>query len=117
MSEFHVQVVRVGPFHPHPNADTLNVTKVFDYTVVTKKDVLKEGDLAVYVPVDAVVPDTEDWYHLCPRDENGVPRYPVGQVPAKHRGHLKIGTYLKATSFELRHRLGTLTSNVLWASS
>lgn len=85
MSEFHVVVVRLGPFVPHPNADTLDVTKVFDYTVVAKRGNFKEGDLAVYIPVDAVVPDTEDWYHLCPRDNEGNPRYPVGQVPEKYR--------------------------------
>lgn len=85
MSEFHVQVVRLGPFTPHPNADTLDVTKVFDYTVVAKRGNFKEGDLAVYIPVDAVVPDNEEFYHFCPRDNEGNLRFPVGQVPEKYR--------------------------------
>lgn len=69
----------------HPNADTLNITKVFDYQVITKKDGFKEGDLVVYVPIDAVVPDTDEWYFLCPLDSAGAPRFPMGQVPEKYR--------------------------------
>ena len=85
MSEFHVNVVRLGPLSSHPNADTLNVTKVFDYQVITKKGGFSEGDLVVYVPIDSVVPDTEDWHFLCPLDDKGAARYPVGQVPEKYR--------------------------------
>lgn len=85
MSEFHVTVVRLGPFNPHPNADTLDVTKVFDYTVVAKRGGFKEGDLAVYVPIDSLVPDVEEWHWLAPRDPDGTPRFPVGQVPERYR--------------------------------
>jgi tRNA-binding EMAP/Myf-like protein len=85
MSEFHVNVVKLGPMVSHPNADTLNITKVYDYPVITKKNGFKEGDLVVYVPVDSVVPDTEEWHFLCPLDSDGKPRFPVGQVPEKYR--------------------------------
>ncbi len=85
MSEFHVQIVRLGPMRSHPNADTLNITSIFDYQIITKKDGFKEGDLVVYIPVDSVVPDTEDWYFLCPLNSEGKPRYPLGEVPEKYR--------------------------------
>lgn len=85
MSEFHVNVVKLGPLIPHPNADTLNITKVFDYQVITKKDGFKEGDLVVYLPIDSVVPDTKEWYFLAPRHSDGSERFPVGQVPEKYR--------------------------------
>jgi len=85
MSEFHVNVVKLGPMVSHPNADTLNITKVFDYPVITKKDGFKEGDLVVYIPVDSIVPDTEEWHWLCPLDSDGNPRFTVGQVPEKYR--------------------------------
>lgn len=29
MSEFHVEVVRVGKVEKHPNADSLSITKVY----------------------------------------------------------------------------------------
>lgn len=61
MSEFHVEVVRVGRIEEHPNADMLEVTRVYDYPVIVRKGDFKEGDLAVYVPVDSVVPDRPEW--------------------------------------------------------
>lgn len=64
MSEFHVEVVRVGPIEKHPNADSLSITKVFDYTVILRTGDFLEGDLAVYVPIDSVVPDEERWAFL-----------------------------------------------------
>jgi len=85
MSEFKVTVVRLGAFTPHPNADTLDTTKVFDYQVIAKRGGFKEGELAVYVPVDSVVPDSEEWHWLAPRNLDGSARFPVGQVPEKYR--------------------------------
>lgn len=61
-SEFEIRVVRLGPIVPHPNADTLGVTHVGGpggYPVVVKLGQYKEGDLAVYVPVDAEVPEND----------------------------------------------------------
>lgn len=55
-TEFHVEVVRVGPVTKHPNADTLELTEVNGYPVIIKAGSFKEGDNAVYVPVDALVP-------------------------------------------------------------
>lgn len=59
MSEFHVEVVKVGPVEKHPNADTLGITKVGEYPVIVRLGETNEGDLAVYVPVDCVVPDSD----------------------------------------------------------
>lgn len=57
MSEWKVQVVKVGALSKHPNADRLLMTKVFDYPVITAvQENFQEGELAVYVPVDSVVP-------------------------------------------------------------
>lgn len=66
MSEFRVQVVRLGPIEKHPNADSLSLTHVLgDYPVILRTGELQPGDLAVYVPVDAVVPaDDPRWAFL-----------------------------------------------------
>lgn len=85
MSEFHVNVVKLGPFTKHPNADSLDITKVFDYTVIAKQGNFKEGDLVVYVPIDSVVPDNEEWHWLAPLNSDGSERFPIGQVPEKYR--------------------------------
>lgn len=65
MSDFHVEVVRVGKLEKNPNADSLWMTKVRDYTVQIREGEFKEGDLAVYVPVDALTPkDDPRWEFL-----------------------------------------------------
>lgn len=66
MSEWKVQVVKVGKLEKHQNADRLLITKVFDYPVITGvQENYQEGDLAVYVPIDSVVPaDDPRWAFL-----------------------------------------------------
>jgi RNA ligase (TIGR02306 family) len=62
--ELRAEVVKLGPVEKHPNADNLAITTVFDYPVITKLGEFKEGDLAIYVPIDAVVPQTPEWEWL-----------------------------------------------------
>ena len=65
MSEWHVEVVRIGPVEKHPNADTLSITQVWGgYPAIFRTGDFAEGDLAVYVPVDSIVPDAERWKFL-----------------------------------------------------
>lgn len=64
MSEFHVRVVRVGDIEKHPNADTLSITNVDDYPVILRTGDFKPGDLAIYIPIDAIVPETEPFAFL-----------------------------------------------------
>lgn len=57
MSEFHIEVVKLGPVTAHPNAGSLDITSVHGgYPCIVKRGSFREGDLAVYVPVDALVP-------------------------------------------------------------
>lgn len=66
MSEFHVEVVRLGPIEKHPNADQLEITHVRgNYPVIVRKGEYKEGDKAVYIPIDSMVPgDDPRWSFL-----------------------------------------------------
>ena len=45
MSEWKVQVVKVGALTKHPNADRLMLTKVFDYPVIIAVGEFQEGYL------------------------------------------------------------------------
>lgn len=56
MSEFTVPVVRIEQVRKHDNADSLSITEVDGCPVIFKTTDFKEGDLAVYVPVESVVP-------------------------------------------------------------
>lgn len=69
MSEFHVRVFRISRVGKHPNADTLSLTQgPSGYPVCFKTGDFAPGDLAVHIPVDAVV-DTarEEFSWLAPK--------------------------------------------------
>lgn len=56
MSEFSCPVVKIEFLKPVPNSDALEMTTVFETNVIVRKGQLKVGDLAVYIPLDALVP-------------------------------------------------------------
>lgn len=88
MSEWKPQIVKIQKVQRHPNADNLDIVTVLgDYHVITKRDEYKRSDLSCYLPIDTIVPDTEQFYFLCPRNKesNEVFRYPLGSVPEKYR--------------------------------
>lgn len=65
MSEFKVEVVKIGEVERLPNSDNLSITMVHGgYPVIFKTVDFKEGDLAVYVPVDSIMPNTPEWEFL-----------------------------------------------------
>ena len=53
---FEANVIRLKDVIPHENADRLEVALIEDYTCVVPKRQFQAGDLAVYIPVAAVVP-------------------------------------------------------------
>jgi len=63
MSDFEVKVVRIEePVEDHPNADRLSLIKIGGYTCISAKledgsHRYKQGDLVVYIPESAVVPE------------------------------------------------------------
>lgn len=48
-------VFRIDAVHPHPNADSLEIVKFYEYPCVVQKGMWKSGDLAVFVPDDTIV--------------------------------------------------------------
>lgn len=65
MTESHVEVVRINGIEKHPNADTLSLARIHGgYPVLFRTGEFNEGDLAVYIPVDSVVPDRPEWEFL-----------------------------------------------------
>jgi tRNA-binding EMAP/Myf-like protein len=57
VSEFQIEVVRIGKVSKLENSDTLAITTVHDgYPCIVKLGDFTEGDLAVYIPVDALCP-------------------------------------------------------------
>jgi RNA ligase (TIGR02306 family) len=99
MSDWHPQIVTIEKVEKHPDADALDICTVLgDYPVITKRHEYQAGERTCYIPIDSIVPDTQDFYMLCPKayekyeDENGQiqqrqlgPKFPVGSVPEKYR--------------------------------
>ncbi len=56
MSELHVPVVRIGKVGRHPNADTLSITQADGFPTIFRTGDFKEGDLAIYIPIDSLLP-------------------------------------------------------------
>ncbi len=61
MSDFEVPVVRIGAIVKHPNADTLSITEVEGCPVIIRTGDFKEGDLAIYLPVESLIPEGRIW--------------------------------------------------------
>lgn len=58
MTDFHIEVIKITNIRQHPNGDRLEIIDVHDgFPCIVKKDQFKVGDLAVYVPVDVVLPE------------------------------------------------------------
>lgn len=65
MSEWHCETVVVGSVEKHPNADSLSITNVHGgYPVIFKTGDFKEGDTAIYIPVDSVMPNVPQFHFL-----------------------------------------------------
>lgn len=65
MSEFKVEVIRIGEVKPLANSDKLQITMVHGgYPCISQLGAFKPGDLAVYVPIDALVPPSNEHFEF-----------------------------------------------------
>ncbi len=116
MSDWQPQIVRIEKIEKHPDADALDIATVLgDYPVIVKRGEYKEGTFACYIPIDSIVPDTDQFHFLCPVnreqfDEGGEvksriigAKYQVGAVPDKYRR-------IKAKKIRGRYSQGMLAS-------
>lgn len=97
MSDWNCQVLRIEKIEKHEGADRLSVATVSGYPVVFQTGQYQVSDLVGYIAIDTVVPDTEQFYFLCPKayekyEEDGEikqrqlgPKYVLGSVPEKYR--------------------------------
>jgi hypothetical protein len=94
MSEFHIECVKIGEVTKHPNADTLSITMVHGgYPCIFRTGDYREGDLAVYVPVDALCPVAREEFRFL---DAGKGRE-FERVKAKRlRGTFSMGILVKA---------------------
>lgn len=68
MSTDHLcPLVQLGPISKHPNADSLGITEVDGRPCIVRLTDWSEGDLAVYIPIDSVVPTSSPLFAFLKR--------------------------------------------------
>lgn len=90
-TEFHVVIVKLGKIEKHPNADSLSLTDVGGYPCIIKTGSFSEGSLAVYVPVDSVVPTDRPEFGFLKRDGKATSRIKAVRL----RGIFSMGLLVK----------------------
>ncbi len=63
MSTLKVEVVPIK-LEKHPNADVLSLVYIKGWQVAVRTDEFKDAKLGAYLPVDSVVPQTDEWESL-----------------------------------------------------
>jgi RNA ligase (TIGR02306 family) len=58
MSTHRVPLTKIREINPHPNADNLEIAKIYDYDVIIPKNFYKVDDLIIYVPVGSVLSES-----------------------------------------------------------
>lgn len=101
MSTFGCPIVEIGKVGKHPNADTLSITQVEGCPVIFRTDDYKPGDLAIYIPVDSVVPlDREVFKFLAKKEFQKTARVKA----AKLRGIFSMGLLVPITALTTEPR-------------
>jgi hypothetical protein len=60
-SDFACTVVRLSGIKKHPNADTLSIVEIEGCPVVIRTQDFIEGQSAIYLPVESMIPEGRDW--------------------------------------------------------
>lgn len=63
IKEHTCDVVQIK-LEPHPNADSLSLVMVGDFQCAVRTDDWNDGDLAIFIPPDSVVPETKEFEFL-----------------------------------------------------
>lgn len=106
MSTFRIDLAEIREVSKHPNADRLDVVKVFDWSVVTQKDKYKVGDQVIYIPVDTLL--TQDFENILfpPDSKITLDRHRIKSI--KIRKQISQGMIVNPSEFTLDYvRLNT----------
>jgi RNA ligase (TIGR02306 family) len=106
-TEHEVRVVRLGDIEKHPGADTLAITEVDGRPCIVRLGEYAPGDLAVYVPIDSLVPVADARFAFLKPNAAGAARIKAMRL----RGVFSMGLLVKpdadmAEGDEVRERMG-----------
>lgn len=98
MSELICEVTQIGKWEKHPNADTLALTEVYSFPAIFKIGEMNTGDLAVYFPVDAMLPVRPEFAFIWKDKPNPTDKERVIRA-VRLRGIFSMGLLVSATKF------------------
>lgn len=88
-----VETVRIKEILPHPDADSLGIVKIADYSCCVKLGDFKPGDLAAFIPPDSEVKTSRpEFAFLDKKAKNGLLRIRTQRL----RGIVSYGLLVKA---------------------
>lgn len=90
-STHRVEVIPVV-LESHPNADRLEIARIWNYTSCVQKGQFKDGDLAAYIPPDSVVDTTRPEFAFLKKDGRDRERIRVKKL----RGIISMGLLMPA---------------------
>jgi RNA ligase (TIGR02306 family) len=99
MSTFAVPVVKIESIRKHPDADTLSITDAEGCPVIFRTGDFQEGDLAIYVPIEAVVPLSNKAFSFL-SDKEGKKTFRI--KAKKLRGIFSMGLLVKPSDVLLK---------------
>ena len=111
MSTFKVPVVKISRVEAHPNADRLDLVFIEGWVCVSGKGNFKPGDLAVYLPIDSVLPQVLEDYLFPPESKIKLSKHRV--KTARIRGQVSQG--MLVNPFDLMHVAGVVEEGADWA--
>lgn len=93
-TEHDVYVFEVGKVGVHPNADTLSITSVAGRPAIFRTGEFNPGDLAVYVPIDTMVPLNDPRFAFL-KERNATPEGFSRVRAVRLRGIFSMGLLVK----------------------
>jgi RNA ligase (TIGR02306 family) len=56
-NDYKVPLTTILAINPHNNAERLEVATVYGFQVIVSKGTYRVGDLALYIPIDSILPE------------------------------------------------------------
>jgi RNA ligase (TIGR02306 family) len=91
-------IEQISSIKAHPNADRLELAQVLGWQIVVQKNIHKEGDKVVFIPIDTIVPRCQ-WTEFLVDKEN--PDKPIRLKTKKLRGEYSAGIIVPLSNFPL----------------
>lgn len=94
MSTHEVKVVKVDNIEPHPDADNLEIIKIWEYVCIVRKNQFQIGDLAAYIEPDYIIDLEHPTFAFLRRPESNKTKRRI--TVSKFRGIYSAGLLVPA---------------------